>query len=572
MGGLDLLDGGGHLLAARLVDAVVLIETGDGAVRRDDGDVESVDVVELIGLGLGRAGHAAQLLVKAEVVLDGDGGHRLGLAIDLDPFLGLDGLVKSVAPAASGHLAACEGIDDDDLVLLDHILDVLLVEAVGLEQLGDVVHALGGVVAVLLAGGLLRGLLGIGERRIGLDIGELGEEVGEDEGVRVVGVEEAPPHLGQVGLLLLLLDGEEELLLEGDERVLGGVLVEGELGLVGEAAELGILHGAEQTLVAGLAELHLEEGESGGLLLPLGEEVAGVGDELVDERGLLADELFDERLEAVVLVGGDGGGAADDERGAGLVDEDGVDLVDDGEVVAALDLLVAAGGHTVVAEVVEAELAVGSVGDVALVLGAARLGGLVMLDDAGGQAEEGVELSHALGVAAGEVVVDRDDMDAASGEGVEIDGERGDERLALAGGHLGDASLVEHHAADKLDIEVDHVPGVVVVADRERLADHAARGALHHGEGLGKDLVEPLLEKVGILDRGELGLPGGGLFAEGLVGERLERLLDRVDLGDEGEHPAHLALVLRSDDFFENPVEHEKGPFCGECSINTNTL
>jgi len=70
---------------------------------------------------------------------------------------------------------------------------------------------------------------------------------------------------------------------------------------------------------------------------------------------------------------------------------------------------------------------------------ASVLGGLVMLDDAGGEPEEGVELAHALGIAAGEVVVHRDDVDAAPGEGVEVDGEGGDEGLALAGRHLGDA-------------------------------------------------------------------------------------------------------------------------------------
>ena len=259
-------------------------------------------------------------------------------------------------------------------------------------------------------------------------------------------------------------------------------------------------------------------------------------------------------------MGGYGGRSADDERGAGLVDEDGVDLVDDRVVVAALDLLVAAGRHAVVTEVVEAELAIGPIGDVALVLRAAHLGGLVVLDDAGGQSEEAVELAHALGIAAREVVVHRHDMDAASGEGIKVDGEGRHEGLSLTGRHLGDASLVEHHAADELDVEVDHVPGVLVVADRELHADHAAGGALHDGEGLGEDLVEALLEKVGILNLGELGLPGGGLLTEGLVGERLEGLLDLVDLGDKREHPAHLALVLRADEFLKDPGKHEKGP------------
>jgi hypothetical protein len=71
--------------------------------------------------------------------------------------------------------------------------------------------------------------------------------------------------------------------------------------------------------------------------------------------------------------------AGDDQRGAGLVDEDGVDLVDDGEVVSALDHLLLVDGH-VVAEVVEAHLVVGAVGDVGGV-GLAALLGREIVDD-----------------------------------------------------------------------------------------------------------------------------------------------------------------------------------------------
>jgi hypothetical protein len=56
--------------------------------------------------------------------------------------------------------------------------------------------------------------------------------------------------------------------------------------------------------------------------------------------------------------------AADDERRAGLVDEDRVDLVDDGVVERALHVLERRELH-VVAQVVEAELVVLAVGDVA---------------------------------------------------------------------------------------------------------------------------------------------------------------------------------------------------------------
>ena len=58
------------------------------------------------------------------------------------------------------------------------------------------------------------------------------------------------------------------------------------------------------------------------------------------------------------------GRAGDDQRRARLVDQDRVDLVDDREIVAALDHLRALVLH-VVAQIVEAEFVVGGVGDVA---------------------------------------------------------------------------------------------------------------------------------------------------------------------------------------------------------------
>ena len=70
--------------------------------------------------------------------------------------------------------------------------------------------------------------------------------------------------------------------------------------------------------------------------------------------------------EVVVGLGRALARARDDERRPRLVDEDGVHLVDDAVVVAALHLLVEA-EHHVVAQVVEAELGVGAVGDVGLV-------------------------------------------------------------------------------------------------------------------------------------------------------------------------------------------------------------
>ena len=110
----------------------------------------SVDLLELRGFRIGRTGHAGQLLVHAEVVLEGDGGQRLVLALDLDAFFGFDGLVQSVRPAPARHQAAGELVDDDDFVVFHHVVFVALEEHVGLESLLHMVVDLhvGGLVKI----------------------------------------------------------------------------------------------------------------------------------------------------------------------------------------------------------------------------------------------------------------------------------------------------------------------------------------------------------------------------------------------------------------------------------------
>ena len=79
----------------------------------------------------------------------------------------------------------------------------------------------------------------------------------------------------------------------------------------------------------------------------------------------------------------------------------------------ALDVVLQVELH-VVAQVVEAELVVLPVGDVAAVGDLALLVGHAVHDDADGQAEEIVDAPHPLGVAPRQVVVDRDDVHAAA--------------------------------------------------------------------------------------------------------------------------------------------------------------
>ena len=95
------------------------------------------------------------------------------------------------------------------------------------------------------------------------------------------------------------------------------------------------------------------------------------------------------------------------------------------------------------------------------------------------QAEELVEPAHPLGVASGQVVVDRDDVDALACEGVQVGRQGGDQRLAFTGLHFGDLAAMQDHAADQLHVEMAHVEDAPAgfADDREGLGQKSSRVA-----------------------------------------------------------------------------------------------
>src|SRR5258708_3815958 len=132
----------------------------------------------------------------------------------------------------------------------------------------------------------------------------------------------------------------------------------------------------------------------------------------------IANQLGDDFVDLEIFVSGFFGWAGDDEWGARFVDQDGIDFIDDGEVMAALHAVSEIVLH-VVAKVVEAEFVVGAVSDVGPVGGATLLVIEVVHDYADGEAEGAIERAHPFGVAAGEVIVYGDDVHAAASQSVQ---------------------------------------------------------------------------------------------------------------------------------------------------------
>ena len=120
-------------------------------------------------------------------------------------------------------------------------------------------------------------------------------------------------------------------------------------------------------------------------------------------------------------------------------------------------------------------------------------------------------------------------MHALSRERVEIGGQRGHQRLSLAGAHLGDTALVQHNAAQKLH---------AVVAQ----AEHAVGGLAHSGKGLGQNVV-------GRLSGSKARLEFVGLGAQLLIGQKTVGGVERLDLVGKGHELFELAVAVAAEQF-----------------------
>ncbi len=265
-------------LGGGAIDFVVLVLAGHRDVGGDFDHVQLVDFGELVGFGHRRAGHAGELGIEPEIVLEGDRGQGLVFRLDGDVLLRLQRLMQAFRVAAALHHAAGELVDDDHLVVADDVIDVAGEQRMGAHRLLDVVH----------------------DRDV--------EDV-----VQVA--------LGQ---------------------------------------DAGFLQHVLDAFAAGFGQRNRLE----FFILVV--------------SGWVLHQFLHHDVDLAVQVGTVLGGAGDDQRRARLIDQDGVHLVDDGVEEVALDHVFQAILH-VVAQVVEAELVVGAVGDVGGVLHA--LGFLVLAMD-----------------------------------------------------------------------------------------------------------------------------------------------------------------------------------------------
>ncbi len=175
------------------------------------------------------------------------------------------------------------------------------------------------------------------------------------------------------------------------------------------------------------------------------------------------------------------GRTGDDQRGSGFINQNIVHLVDDGKVEFPLAEILQPEFH-VVPQVIKAKLVVGAIGDIGRV---SRLAGSIINpvhDHPNLKPEKVVKLAHPVGITAGQVIVDRDQVHPTAGQGVKIHRQSGYQGFALAGFHFGNFPPMQNDAAEELDIKMAHLQS-------------PDGGFAHHGKGLRQQLIKtgPLL-------------------------------------------------------------------------------
>src|SRR3989344_1243928 len=121
----------GELSFLSLKDKIVLVDTRRGPVWRNRRHFKSVYLEKFLRRGKRGSRHAGKLLVEFEVILKGDRSHRARFGLHFYPLLRFNSLVKPLRPPTSRLKTPGEFVDDNNAIVLDHILPVFNEECFG---------------------------------------------------------------------------------------------------------------------------------------------------------------------------------------------------------------------------------------------------------------------------------------------------------------------------------------------------------------------------------------------------------------------------------------------------------
>ena len=124
------------------VNVIFVINAAHRFIGGNNHHIQFVNIPEFLGFGFSRTRHASQFIVQAEIILQGDGGQRLGFPFNFYIFLGFKRLMQSVAVPPAIHNAPGKFINDKHLPVGYHIIHILFKQRIRFKQLIDVMDFL----------------------------------------------------------------------------------------------------------------------------------------------------------------------------------------------------------------------------------------------------------------------------------------------------------------------------------------------------------------------------------------------------------------------------------------------
>ncbi len=170
---------------------------------------------------------------------------------------------------------------------------------------------------------------------------------------------------------------------------------------------------------------------------------------------LAPGHLLSQDIAGLVDLGGLAGLSGNDQRCTGFIDQDGVHLIDDGKVEIPKHQLFLVDGH-VITQVIKAKLIIRHISDVTVISSLALLGIHAVEHYAYGKAHKLIHLSHPLCVTLGQIIIDRDYMNAFAFQRIQVSRQRSHQGLTFTGLHLCDTALMQDDTADQLYLKGLH--------------------------------------------------------------------------------------------------------------------
>ena len=147
--------------------------------------------------------------------------------------------------------------------------------------------------------------------------------------------------------------------------------------------------------------------------------------------------------------------AGNNQRRSGLIDQNRVNLVDDGKMKSSLYKLLLVNNH-IIPQVVKSQLVVCHISNIAVISCAAFRLIHAVQHNAHSKPKEFVYFSHPFSVTFCQIIIDSDDMNAVPFQSVQICRKSRHKSLSFSCLHLGNSSLMKNNSADQLYSVVTH--------------------------------------------------------------------------------------------------------------------